>query len=119
MDRFAALTGRQYRLFDYVGHPEAERVMVIMGSGAETAHETVDWLNCARREGGRAQGPALPAVRRGGLRRARCRRPPEPIAVLDRTKEPGAVGEPLYHGRGHRAPRGARRTGLTALGSRA
>ena len=44
MDRFAGLTGRRYRLFDYVGHPEAERVIVLMGSGAETAHETVEWL---------------------------------------------------------------------------
>ena len=44
MDEFAALTGRRYHLFDYVGHPEAERVIVMMGSGAETAHETVDWL---------------------------------------------------------------------------
>ena len=45
MDDFATLTGRRYRLFDYVGHPAAERVVVMMGSGAETAHETVDWLN--------------------------------------------------------------------------
>ena len=44
MDRFAELTGRRYRLFDYVGHPEAERVVVLMGSGAECAHETVDHL---------------------------------------------------------------------------
>ena len=44
MARFAALTGRQYGLFEYAGHPEAERVIVIMGSGAETAHETVDHL---------------------------------------------------------------------------
>ena len=44
MDRFAELTGRRYGLFDYVGHPEAERVVVMMGSGAECAHETVDAL---------------------------------------------------------------------------
>jgi pyruvate-ferredoxin/flavodoxin oxidoreductase len=44
MDRFARLTGRQYRLFEYHGAPDAERVIVLMGSGAETAHETVDYL---------------------------------------------------------------------------
>src|SRR5262249_12334367 len=44
MERFAELTGRRYRLFDYVGHPEAERVIVVMGSGAEAVHETVEWL---------------------------------------------------------------------------
>jgi len=95
MDRFAALTGRAYRLFDYVGDPAAERVLILMGSGAETAHETVDAL-----------------MRRGekvGLLKVRLYRPfsaeafvaalPKTvrrIAVLDRTKEPGADGEPLY-----------------------
>jgi pyruvate-ferredoxin/flavodoxin oxidoreductase len=95
MARFASLTGRSYRLFDYVGHPEAERVVVLMGSGAETAHETVAWL-AARGE-------------RVGVLKVRLYRPfsvPDfaaalpagvrSIAVLDRTKEPGAVGEPLY-----------------------
>ena len=52
MARFAELTGRRYRLFDYVGHPEADRVIVVMmGSGAECAHETVDHLVGARRAG--------------------------------------------------------------------
>jgi pyruvate-ferredoxin/flavodoxin oxidoreductase len=95
MDQFARLTGRQYRLFDYVGHPEAERVVVLMGSGAETAHETVDWLLASGERVGvlkvRLYRPfaaeaflaALPATVRA-------------IAVLDRTKEPGALGEPLY-----------------------
>jgi pyruvate-ferredoxin/flavodoxin oxidoreductase len=95
MDRFADRTGRRYRPFDYVGHPEAERVVVIMGSGADAVHEMVDWL-CQRDEKvGMIKVrlyrpfslphllPALPAT----VRR---------IAVLDRTKEPGAVGEPLY-----------------------
>ena len=95
MDRFAALTGRQYRLFDYAGHPEAERVIVAMGSGAEVVHETVDWLN--------ARG------HRVGVLKVRLFRPfaidafvhalpktVRSIAVLDRTKEPGAIGEPLY-----------------------
>ncbi len=95
MDRFAARTGRAYRLFDYVGHPQAERVIVMMGSGAEAAHETVDFL-VARGE-------------RVGLVKVRLFQPfsvadfvaalPDSvlsIAVLDRTKEPGAVGDPLY-----------------------
>ncbi len=95
MDRFAALTGRQYRLFEYVGHPEAERVVVLMGSGAETAEETVEHL--------------LAAGERVGLLKVRLYRPfdgtalvralPETVravAVLDRCKEPGAAGEPLY-----------------------
>ncbi|MDR7423238.1 MAG: pyruvate:ferredoxin (flavodoxin) oxidoreductase [Armatimonadota bacterium] len=95
MDRLGALTGRRYRLFDYVGHPEAERVVVLMGSGAETAHETVEWMLASGEKVGvvkvRLYRPfdaaafvaALPATTRA-------------IAVLDRTKEPGALGEPLY-----------------------
>ena len=94
MARFAELTGRRYRLFDYVGHPEAERVVVMMGSGAECAHETVDHL-VARGE-------------RVGVLKVRLFRPfsvehllaalpasARSIAVLDRTKEPGSIGEPL------------------------
>jgi pyruvate-ferredoxin/flavodoxin oxidoreductase len=95
MDRFAALTGRQYKLFDYVGHPEAERVIIIMGSGAEIAHETVEWMLARGEKVGvlkirlyrpfdmRAFVHALPKTTRS-------------IAVLDRTKEPGAPCEPLH-----------------------
>ncbi len=95
MDKFAELTGRQYHLFDYVGAPDADRVIVLMGSGAGTAQETVDYL-----------------VRQGekiGVLKVRLYRPFSPedlvkalpasvkiIGVLDRTKEPGATGEPLY-----------------------
>jgi len=95
MNRFAARTGRAYRLFDYHGHPEAERVIVLMGSGAEAAHETVDWL--------------LGQGARVGVVKVRLYRPfsvsaflealpstVRAIAVLDRTKEPGSSGEPLY-----------------------
>jgi pyruvate-ferredoxin/flavodoxin oxidoreductase len=95
MDRFAALFGRRYRLFDYVGAPDAERVLVAMGSGAETAETTVEAL-CARGE-------------RVGLLKVHLFRPfsvahfvralppgVKSIAVLDRTKEPGSTGEPLY-----------------------
>jgi pyruvate-ferredoxin/flavodoxin oxidoreductase len=95
MDRFARLTGRQYRLFDYHGHPQAERVVVLMGSAVETARETVDHLVGQGEKVGalavRLYRPfsvpdfvaALPATVRA-------------LAVLDRTREPGAVGEPLY-----------------------
>jgi pyruvate-ferredoxin/flavodoxin oxidoreductase len=95
MARFAKLTGRKYGLFEYVGHPEAERVIVIMGSGADTAHETVDYLA--------AKGEKV------GVLKVRLFRPfstaaflsvlpksVKAIAVLDRTKEPGALGEPMY-----------------------
>jgi pyruvate-ferredoxin/flavodoxin oxidoreductase len=95
MNRFAALTGRAYRLFDYVGAPDAERVLVIMGSGAEAAEEAVEALN--------KQGEKL------GLLKVRLYRPfdasafiaalpatVKSIAILDRCKEPGASGEPLY-----------------------
>ncbi|MCW8829306.1 MAG: pyruvate:ferredoxin (flavodoxin) oxidoreductase, partial [Gammaproteobacteria bacterium] len=95
MDRFAKLTGRQYHLFDYHGAVDAERVVILMGSGAETVEETVDHLNAHDEK--------------VGLLKVRLYRPfaaadflqalPDSVhavAVLDRTKEPGADGEPLY-----------------------
>ena len=95
MEKFARVVGRQYRLFDYVGAPDAERVVVLMGSGAETAQETVEYLT--------AQGEKV------GVLKVRLYRPfsiehfvralpatVKTLAVLDRTKEPGAAGEPLY-----------------------
>jgi len=95
MDKFAQVAGRRYNLFDYVGAPDAEDVIVLMGSGAETAEETVRFLN--------ARGAKT------GLLKVRLFRPfsvqhflqalpasTKAIAVLDRTKEPGAIGEPLY-----------------------
>jgi len=95
MDQFAKVVGRQYHLFDYVGAPDAEKVIVMMCSGAETAHETVDYL-CSKGE-------------KVGLIKVRLFRPfsvehfiraipktVKKIAVLDRTKEPGSIGEPLY-----------------------
>jgi pyruvate-ferredoxin/flavodoxin oxidoreductase len=94
-DELAALTGRQYRLFDYVGASDAERVVVMMGSGCETAEETAQTLI--------ARGEKV------GLVKVRLFRPfsaehllaalpktMKAVAVLDRTKEPGAAGEPLY-----------------------
>jgi pyruvate-ferredoxin/flavodoxin oxidoreductase len=95
MDRFAEVVGREYHLFDYVGAPDAEHVVIMMGSGADTMHEVVEYLT--------GQGEKV------GLIKVRLYRPfsgeallkalPESvknIAVLDRTKEPGAEGEPLY-----------------------
>jgi pyruvate-ferredoxin/flavodoxin oxidoreductase len=95
MDRFAAQTGRAYHLFDYYGAPDAERVIVLMGSGAEAAEEAVDLLAKQGEKIGmvkvrlfmpfdsKAFLSAMPATVKS-------------IAVLDRTKEPGACGEPLY-----------------------
>ncbi len=95
MERFARLTGRRYRLFEYHGASDAERVIVLMGSGAETSHETVDFLT--------ARGEKV------GVLKVRLYRPFDPqrfvaalpattkaVAILDRTKEPGSAGEPLY-----------------------
>jgi len=95
MDKVAKAIGRQYRLFDYFGDPNADKVIVMMGSGAETAEETISYLN--------ARGAKL------GLVKVRLYRPfdaaalnaalpasVKKIAVLDRTKEPGSLGEPLY-----------------------
>ncbi|MGN1097223.1 MAG: pyruvate:ferredoxin (flavodoxin) oxidoreductase, partial [Christensenellales bacterium] len=95
MDKVSALTGRKYNLVDYYGAKDADRVIVIMGSGAEAAEETVDYLN--------AKGEKV------GLVKVRLFRPfpadalvnaipasVKTITVMDRTKEPGAQGEPLY-----------------------
>jgi pyruvate-ferredoxin/flavodoxin oxidoreductase len=95
MKKFAKLTGRQYSLFDYVGHPEAERVIVIMGSGAETADETVDHLI----KDGQKVGVLKVRLYRPFLSPAFLSAMPKStraIAVMDRTKEPGAPGDPLY-----------------------
>lgn len=95
MGRFAELTGRRYRLFDYHGHPEAERVVVMMGSGAETAHATVDALVAS---GERVGVLKVRLFRPFSLRHFLGALPKsvKSVAVLDRTKEPGAPGEPLY-----------------------
>lgn len=95
MDQFAKLTGRQYKIYQYYGAPDADRVIVIMGSGAEPVEETVDYLNKKGQKVGVLKVhlyrpfdaslfvAALPATVRS-------------IAVLDRTKEPGSLGEPMY-----------------------
>ncbi|HWO02536.1 MAG TPA: pyruvate:ferredoxin (flavodoxin) oxidoreductase [Blastocatellia bacterium] len=95
MDKFTRLTGRAYRLFDYVGAPEAERVIVLMGSGAETAVETVNALTARGEKVGMVKVRLYRPFSSAHLLDAI---PPSTttIAVLDRTKEPGGVGEPLY-----------------------
>jgi pyruvate-ferredoxin/flavodoxin oxidoreductase len=95
MQRFAERTGRAYGLFDYVGHPEAERVVVMMGSGAEVAHETVDHLVADGQKVGLVKVRLFRPFDVQGFAAA-LPRSVRAIAVLDRTKEPGAVGEPLY-----------------------
>ena len=95
MDRFAQQVGRRYRLFDYHGAPDAERIVVLMGSGCEAVHETVDYLN--------ARGEKVGVVKVRLFRPFDARRFAEAlpgttraVAVLDRTKEAGSAGEPLY-----------------------
>jgi len=103
MDKFAKLAGRQYHLFDYVGAKDAEKVIVIMGSGADTVHETVEYLNSATQTADKSKGEKV------GVVKVRLYRPfsgqdfinaipktVKRIAVLDRTKEPGSLGEPMY-----------------------
>jgi pyruvate-ferredoxin/flavodoxin oxidoreductase len=95
MDQFAELTGRGYHLFDYFGAPDAEKVIVIMGSGAETVERTVEFLAAQGEKVGalvvRLYRPFDLSAFLGALPETT-----KQIAVLDRTKEPGAVGEPLY-----------------------
>ena len=95
MEKVGDLTGRRYHLFDYVGAPDAERVLVIMGSGADVAEEAINYLNAKGEKLGLikvclyrpfAADKFLAAIP------ATCKK----IAVLDRTKEPGSLGEPLY-----------------------
>jgi pyruvate-ferredoxin/flavodoxin oxidoreductase len=95
MDEFAGLTGRQYKLFEYHGAPDAESVIVMMGSGAEATHETVDYLNAHGEKVGLVK---VRLYRPFDMSRFLESLPPtvRSIAVLDRTKEPGSSGEPLF-----------------------
>jgi pyruvate-ferredoxin/flavodoxin oxidoreductase len=95
MDNFAKLTDRQYKLFDYVGAPDAEKVIVIMGSGAETVHETVNDLVAKGKKVGVVK---VRLFRPFDVKSFITALPPtvKAIATLDRTKEPGSIGEPLY-----------------------
>jgi pyruvate-ferredoxin/flavodoxin oxidoreductase len=95
MDDFGRITGRQYRLFEYFGAADAERVLVLMGSGVETARETADFLN---HKGERVGVVAVRLYRPFSVDAFLAALPDTvtSLAVLDRTKEPGATGEPLY-----------------------
>jgi len=95
MDKFARLVGRHYHLFDYVGAPDAERVIVLMGSGAEVAHETVEYLN---QRGEKVGIVKVRLYRPFSIEHFVAALPPtvKTLVALDRTKEPGAAGEPLY-----------------------
>jgi len=95
MQKFGELTGRHYRLFDYIGAPDADRVIILMGSGAETAHEAVEYFA--------AQGEKIGVLKVRLYRSFSARhfieslpKSVRSIAVLDRTKEVGGTGEPLY-----------------------
>ncbi|ACH41024.1 pyruvate:ferredoxin/flavodoxin oxidoreductase [Citrifermentans bemidjiense Bem] len=95
MDKVGRLTGRHYRLFDYIGHAEANRVIVTMGSSCETAEEVVRYLNGAGEKVGlvkvRLYRPFDAEALLSAIPASACK-----ITVLDRTKEPGSLGEPLY-----------------------
>ncbi len=95
MKKVGALTGRHYRPFDYVGHPEAERILVCMGSACETATEVVSHLTAK----GQRVGLIKVRMYRPWSTKALLRVMPataHTLTVLDRTKEPGAIGDPLY-----------------------
>ncbi|MBL8484246.1 MAG: pyruvate:ferredoxin (flavodoxin) oxidoreductase [Rhodocyclaceae bacterium] len=95
MQRFAQISGRRYALFDYHGHPEAHAVVVVMGSAADTVRATVDWQNARGGRSGVVQVRlALPFSATDFL--AALPQSATSVAVLDRCKEPGAQGEPLY-----------------------
>jgi pyruvate-ferredoxin/flavodoxin oxidoreductase len=94
-EQFAQMTGRRYRPFDYYGHPEAERVIVLMGSGAETAIETAEFLQKKGEKVGVVQVRLYRPFAEGHFL-AVLPKTTKSIAVLDRTKEPGSIGEPLY-----------------------
>jgi len=95
MDKFAKLVGRGYHLFDYVGAEDAEKVIIIMGTGADTTHETVEYLAS---KGGKVGVVKVRLYRPFSTKHfiAALPKSVKKIAVLDRTKEPGSLGEPLY-----------------------
>ncbi|MFZ4395869.1 MAG: pyruvate:ferredoxin (flavodoxin) oxidoreductase [Kiritimatiellia bacterium] len=95
MDKFAKLTGRAYKLFDYVGAPDAEHVVVVMGSGADVIHDTVEQLVAKGAKIGVIKVRLYRPFDTQAFARA-IPRTTKTLTVLDRTKEPGSIGEPLY-----------------------
>ena len=121
MDRFAVLTGRHYHLFDYDGAPDAERVVVLMGSGAETARATASALHAMGERVGVLQVRLYRPFAADAFLAA-LPRTVRAIAVLEQTKEPGAPGEPLYldvvHTLSQAVAHGRRRTMPVVIGGR-
>jgi pyruvate-ferredoxin/flavodoxin oxidoreductase len=95
MDKFAGIVGRQYHLFDYVGAPDAERIVVVMGNGAETIEEVVEHLNAKGEKVGVLKVRLFRPFSLEHFARA-LPRTVKAIAVLEKTKDSGALGEPLY-----------------------
>ncbi|HUW39960.1 MAG TPA: pyruvate:ferredoxin (flavodoxin) oxidoreductase [Rectinemataceae bacterium] len=95
MDQFAKLTGRKYKLFDYIGAPDAERIVIVMGSGADVAEETCNYLT---KKGEKVGVLKVRLYRPFSVEHFMAAIPAtvKKIAVLDRTKEPGSIGEPMY-----------------------
>ncbi len=95
MDQFAELTGRQYKLFEYVGAPDAERVIIVLGSAGVTAAETAKFINA---QGEKTGVVKVRLFRPFSVKHLMAALPAtvKVIATLDRTKEPGSAGEPLY-----------------------
>ena len=114
MDKVAAVVGRQYRLFDYVGAPDAEKLIVSMGTSCETIEETVNYLTKERGEKVGAIKVRLYRPFAVEALKAAVPATVKKIAVLDRTKEPGAIGEPLYLD----VATALRDSGITVIGGR-
>ena len=95
MNKFALLTQREYKLFDYIGDKDATRIIILMGSGAEAVHETIEYLNTQNEKVGVVK---VRLFRPFSIKHLLSALPitTKSIAVLDRTKEPGSLGEPLY-----------------------
>ena len=96
MDKFAEVVGRPYHLFDYVGAPDAERVIVMMGSGAEAAHETVEYLNAHGEKVGLLKVRLYRPFSREDIPRSAARDGTHRLRCSIAPRKPGAIGEPLY-----------------------
>ena len=96
MGKVNAKLGTDYKLFNYYGAPDAERVIIAMGSICDVAEEVIDYMNAHGEKVGLVKVRLYRPFRRRQVCSRPSRRPCKKIAVLDRTKEPGALGEPLY-----------------------
>ena len=96
MDKLGGLVGRHYKLFDYYGAADAERVVILMGSGVDVARDTVAHLNAHGEKVGVIAVRLYRPFSADAPARRRCLPHVKAVAMLDRTKEPGATGEPLY-----------------------